>query len=280
MQSAVKQRVIPKVQRLRTPLAAIVTGIAAKVAAAQSRLRPADVTRKGVGDFVTAIDLRSEKELRKQLGTLLPEAGFLGEETDPAALDNDFLWVVDPIDGTSNFSRGLPQFAVSVALLFRGQPVLAAIHCAPEDGLFTAVHSVGAWRNRRRIQTPKGRFDDGAMLGCQWFRGQANMRFLSDLQSQGARIRTFGSTVVQLADVVMGRLDGNVQQQGRIWDFAAAGLVALEAGVRFTDWRGRPVFPIRDLRIGHIATVAAPPSVHRKLIALLAKHKPDPPRTE
>ena len=86
------------------------------------------------------------------------------------------------------------------------------------------------------MKAPRGRFDDGAMIGCQWFRGQADMRFLVALQSRGARIRTLGSTVVQLCDCAAGRLDGNVQQQGRLWDFAAAGLIAQEAGLRFTTW--------------------------------------------
>ena len=256
--------------RLRSALSDAVMRIAAKVGKAQGRLRPADVARKAVGDFVTKVDLRSEQQLRRELTKLQPQAGFLGEETEVEGLDNDWLWVVDPIDGTSNFARGLPHFAVSAALLFRGQPVLAAIHCAPEDALYAAVYGLGAWRNRRRIEAPRGRFDDGAILGCQWFRGQQDMRFLTQLQSKGARIRTLGSTVVQLADVVRGRLDGNVQQQGRLWDFAAAGLVAVEAGLRFTNWHGQPVFPVRDLLREHTATVAAPPSVHRHIVRLLA----------
>ena len=98
------------------------------------------------------------------------------------------------------------------------------------------------------------------------------MQFLSALQSEGARIRTLGSTVVQLCDCAMGRLDGNVQQQGRIWDFAAAGLIAQEAGLKFTDWRGRSVFPVGDLMVEHTATVAARPGVHRKLLPLLASY--------
>ena len=274
MPTAQLERITKDAMRLRRPLGEIVDAIAASIARAQARLKPTDVTRKGVGDFVTEIDLRSERRLRRELATLLPEAGFLGEESDPDQLDNEWLWVVDPIDGTSNYSRGLPQFAVSVALLHRGQPMLGVVHCAPEGARFTAVHRQGAWRNGRRVLAPRARFDDGAIVGCQWFRGQDDMSFLARLQSEGARIRTLGSTVVQLADCVMGRLDANVQQQGRLWDFAAAGLLAIEAGLRFTDWAGRAVFPVRDLRGGHTATVAARPNVHRKVLALLAAGTP------
>ena len=73
------------------------------------------------------------------------------------------------------------------------------------------------------------------------------------------------------ADVVMGRLDANVQEQGRIWDFAAAGLCVEEAGGRFTDWRGTRVFPLTDLEVGHTATVAASPAVHGRIVRLLAR---------
>ena len=256
-------------RQLRAGVRDEVRAIAGTLAQAQRRIKPANVHRKGVGDFVTDFDVRAERRLERRLTALLPTAGFLGEESDPSALERDWIWVVDPIDGTSNFSRGLPHFAVSVALLWRGQPYLACIHCAPEEAVYEAIHGAGAWRNGRRLRMPAGRLDDGAIVGCQWFRGQQDLGFLAQLQQRGARIRTLGSTVTQLADVASGRLDGNVQEQGRIWDIAAAGLVVVEAGGRFSDWRGEAVFPFRDLQIGHTATVAAPPRVHRGLLRLL-----------
>ncbi len=272
MPSQTLRQAVQLSKRLRRPVTQVVLAVAGDVARAQARLKPGDVARKGVGDFVTAVDVRGERRLRRSLGALLPESGFLGEETDAAELDRDWVWIVDPIDGTSNFSRGLPQFSVSVALAFQGRPLLGAVHVQPEGALYTALHGLGAWRGSRRVVPPRARFDDGAILGCQWFRGQQDMSFLPAIQSAGARIRTLGSTVVQLVDCVAGRLDGNVQQQGRLWDFAAAGLIAQEAGLRFTDWHGRAVFPIRDLERGHTATVAARPAVHRRLLDLLRPH--------
>jgi myo-inositol-1(or 4)-monophosphatase len=258
------------VQRLRTATAATVLEVASRVARAQHRLRPSDLRRKAAGDFVTRIDLRTEAELQRALHKVWPEAGFLGEETEPSRLGRDWIWVVDPIDGTSNFSRGLPHFAVSVALLWQGRPMLACVHCAPENALYVAVHGAGAVRNGRRLRMPAGRLDDGAIIGCQWHRGQQQLEFLARLQSGGARIRTLGSSVTQLADVAVGRLDGNVQEQGRLWDIAAAGLVVEEAGGRFTDWVGRAVFPVASFGPGHTPTVAASPRVHRGLLRLLA----------
>jgi myo-inositol-1(or 4)-monophosphatase len=249
---------------------AAVQAVAATIQRKQLGLRPGDVRRKGVGDFVTTVDVQSERRLRRALRAALPEAGFLGEESTPADLGRDWVWVVDPIDGTSNFARGLPHFAVAVALLHCGDPVLGVVHCAPERALYVAVRGAGVRRNGRRVQIPRGRLDDGAILGCQWHRGQQDLEFLAALQRRGGRIRTLGSSVTQLVDVAMGRLDGNVQQQGRVWDIAAAGLVVEEAGGRFTDWSGRRVFPFPDLRVEHTPTVAAPRAVHAGILRLLA----------
>ena len=254
---------------LRGPVSALVGEVAATCVRGQRRLRPQDVTKKGVGDFVTAADIRCERRLHRGLAQLLPEAGFLGEESSPSDIERDLVWVVDPIDGTSNYARGLTHYAVSVALLWRRRPVLGVAHCMPEDARYVAVRGSGLRRDGRRMSPPRTRFDDGAMIGCQWFRGQADMSFLAALQGQGARIRTLGSTVVQLCDAAAGRLDANVQQQGRVWDFAAAGLIAEEAGLKFTDWTGRRVFPLPSLTVEHTPTVAARPAVHRRICQAL-----------
>lgn len=252
-------------------VAAIVELAAGRAKAARRRLRPADVRRKGAGDFVTTVDLSTERFLRARLGELLPEAGYLGEETDPRDLGADLVWVVDPIDGTSNFARGLPHYAISVALLGAGDPLLAAVHCEPENATYTAVRGAGARRGRRRLRMPDARVDDAAVIGCQWHRGQQHLRFVAQLQQLGNRIRTLGSTVTQLVDVAAGRLDANVQEQGMLWDFAAAGLIVEEAGGRFTDWRGGDVFPLARLPRAHVPSIAAGPTALRQILRLLGR---------
>lgn len=266
-----------RLQRVRLAVESVVEAIARDVVRRQRGLQRADVRRKGAGDFVTSIDVAAERTLQRRLRRVLPEAGFVGEESAPDAIGAGLSWVVDPIDGTSNYAAGLPQFAVSVALLDRGAPLLGVLWCLPEDCGYTAIAGQGAFRHGRRVAMPAGRRGDAAIYGCQWHRGQQDLEFLAALQRDGGRVRTFGSTVVQLADVVMGRLDANVQQQGRIWDFAAAGLLVLEAGGRFTDWNGRPVFPLRQWPSGHTATIAAGPAVHRRLVQRLAAASSAPP---
>lgn len=258
-----------RLRELARAVGDIVGRTAERVTRARTRLRPRDVTQKGVGDFVTTVDLRTEKQLRRELGAILPEAGWLGEETAAQDLDHELVWVVDPIDGTSNFARGLPHYAVAVALLAAGDPVVGVVHCQPENALYTAIRGGGANRERRRLRLPNARIDDAAMIGCQWHRGQQQLGFLAQLQQRGNRIRTLGSTVTQLADVAAGRLDANVQEQGKIWDVAAGGLLVEEAGGRFTDWAGRDVFPFAALTGEHFPSIAAGATALRQLRRLL-----------
>ena len=259
-----------RLRRLRSQLCDLVAEAGRRVRARSSGLRRADVRRKGPGDFVTAVDLAIERWLRSELGAMLPGAGFLGEETTSAGLEQGLVWCVDPIDGTSNFAHGLTQYAVAIALLHRRRPVVAAVWVAPQGDVLAAAAGCGATRNGRVLRIPVGRADDAAIHGAQWFRGTGDLRFLAALQADGARIRTFGSTVVQLMDVACGRLDANVQQQGRIWDVAAPGLILVEAGGKFTDWGGKPVFPFPSLQVEHTATLAASAPVHRALRSALA----------
>jgi myo-inositol-1(or 4)-monophosphatase len=254
--------------RARTAVAAA----AAVARRARAARRPLATTRKGAGDFVTAIDVRAERLLQRRLLEAHPEHGFLGEETGARAADAEFVWLVDPIDGTSNFARGLPHYGIAVACLWRGRPVVAAVHCLPEDALYSAAAGLGAWCGRRRLRIDAARLDDSAIVGAQWLRGPSDLSFVARLTATGARIRTFGATVVQLCDVASGRLDANVQEQGRVWDLAAAALVVTEAGGRVTTWQGREIFPVEDLcTSGHTASLAAAPGVHRRLVALLGR---------
>ncbi|MHC5063893.1 MAG: inositol monophosphatase family protein [Planctomycetota bacterium] len=230
--------------------------------------------RKAEGDFVTVVDLQAEADLRRILLARYPDHGFLGEESGGHRLDAEHVWIVDPIDGTSNYAAGLPQFAVSLACLEHGQPLVAAVHCAPEDMCYSALRSKGAWCEGQRLALADCPLDDASILGVQWLRGPNRLSFLPGLLNGGARIRVLGSSVTQLCDVASGRLQANLQEQGRIWDIAAAGLIAAEAGAVFTDWEGRDIFPFTDLSgARHYPSLAAPAAVHSALLPLLRAAK-------
>lgn len=229
--------------------------------------------RKGVGDFVTAIDLDAELAMRECILAAHPDHGVLGEERPAQRLDAELVWILDPIDGTSNFGRGLPVFATSVACLRGGQPLAAAVHCFPEDRIYSAALGLGAHCGRRPLGMPAvQRLDDASILGAQWHRGKRRLEFVSKLATTGARLRNMGCTVSQLCDVAVGRMDGNVQEQGKLWDFAAAGLIVCEAGGAFTDWLGKPIFPLRDYDPDrHYPSLAGSPAVVRRLTRVLGK---------
>ncbi|MCA8941908.1 MAG: inositol monophosphatase [Planctomycetes bacterium] len=242
--------------------------------AKRHRPYPRSARRKGPGDFVTETDVAAERKLGKMLLSRYPDHGFLGEETKAVRLDAEYVWVVDPIDGTSNFAQGLPLFAVSIACLHQGEPIAAACWTAPEGVVHSAGHGLGAFRERRRLSVPRARLDDSAVVGVQWYRDHdGDLRFARSIVETGVRVRVFGSTVTELCDVATGRLHANVQEQGKLWDFAAAALIVLEAGGRFTTWAGDPVFPIDRVDSSrHYPSIAASPNVHRRLVELLGSH--------
>jgi len=229
---------------------------------------------KGVGDPVTDLDVTAERKLRERIERRWPTHGFVGEETGSARLDAAHVWVVDPIDGTANFAAGLAPWGVSVACLRDGAPIAGAVYNHPEGVTVLAQRGGGASIAGEPAAHLRLRddacLDPDAVIGVQWFRGRTRLPFLPRLLATGTRVRVFGCTVVQLCDVARGRLQANVQEQGRIWDVAAAGLVVEEAGGRFTRWDGRPLFPCTaaDLERHH-ATVAAPPAIHAHLVRAL-----------
>lgn len=234
------------------------------------RRRTLGARSKAVGDPVTDLDIAGERRLRAAIRRRWPEHGFLGEETGGADLGRDFVWIVDPIDGTANFAAGLAPWGVSVACLHRGLPLVGAVHAVPEGVTMHAIHGRGAYLGRRRITIADTPLGPDSILSVNWFRAAENLAFVTALVRTGARVRVHGSTVVQLLDVARGRMAANIQQQGKVWDFAAAGLIVQEAGGLFGDWAGRPLFPCPPERwADHHASIAAAPGVARGLIRRL-----------
>ena len=240
---------------------------------AASTQRP-KLRRKGPFEFVTDVDAACERRIRRALLAAMPDAGWLGEETGSKKCDRDLVWVVDPIDGTSNYACGLPHWAVSIALMHQGMPVVAAVWAEPEGALYTAIAGHGAMRNGAPLRAPKTAWDDKAVVGCQWRRSTKPPAILPAIQQQGARVRCYGSTVVQMLDVANGRLVANIQEQGHIWDLAAAALVLTEAGLLVTGWDGVPMFPAKLDGEIHLPSLAAVPGVHAKLLPRLKRQRP------
>lgn len=261
------------VRTLMVEARAVVARVFARVQKG-ARQSPRPTRRKGEGDFVTEVDLAAERQLRRELLHRFPLHGFLGEEGAAIGLDREFVWVCDPVDGTSNYAAGLPTFAVAAACMREGKPVAAAMAVAPEQAIYSAGHGLGAFRNGRRIRLGPSRLDDAAIVGVQWLRGPNQLRFLPALLNTGTRVRNLGCTVVQLCDVAMGRLQANLQEQGRIWDIAAPALVVMESGGCFTDWSGKPIYPLARLDPEpHYPSLAAGKAVHQMVLRSVREAK-------
>jgi myo-inositol-1(or 4)-monophosphatase len=195
------------------------------------------VSIKGPGDFVSAADRRAEQILRKELARARPRFGFLLEETGVVSgEDRDHRWIVDPLDGTTNFLHGLPHFAISVALERRGELVAGVIYDPIKDELFCAEKGAGAYLNDRRLRV-SGRSDLATCLigtgipVLDWpGREQGFVAQLERLSDEVAGIRRLGTASLDLAYVAAGRLDGFWEFGLKPWDVAAGIVLVREAG--------------------------------------------------
>ena len=226
------------------------------------------VARKGPRDYVTEVDRASEEAIIDILRTAYPDHGFLGEETGVhPGRDGDeapeYQWVIDPLDGTTNFIHGFPVYAVSIALLHRGQPVQAVVHDPSRNDIFTASRGGGAFLNDRRIRVSgQTRYHD-AMLGAHvpWLAGGKQAARFAELLGNCASARRIGSTVLDLAYVAAGRLDGFCGVGLKPWDLAAGGLLVLEAGGLVGDFDGEQGW----MSSGNV--IAATPRIFPQMLA-------------
>jgi myo-inositol-1(or 4)-monophosphatase len=194
------------------------------------------VSSKGPGDFVSRADIKAEQLIRGELTEARPNYGWLGEESaEVKGTDPTRRWIVDPLDGTTNFLHGVPHWAVSIALEHKGEIVAAVIYDPAKDEMFVAEKGAGAYLNDRRLRV-SGRRDMIEMLfgtGIP-FGGRdtlpATLRDLTKLMPRCAGVRRMGSAALDLAYVAAGRLDGFWERRLNAWDIAAGILIVREAG--------------------------------------------------
>jgi myo-inositol-1(or 4)-monophosphatase len=224
-------------------------GIRAARAAGGHIMRYADrvdavpVSNKGRNDFVSQVDHEAEALIINTILKAYPDHSILAEESGARA-GNEFQWIIDPLDGTTNFLHGLPQFAVSIAFRNKDQIEQAIIYDPPRQQLFTASRGDGAHLDNRRIRVAELRGLDGALLGTGVpFRGGDRMeRYLDILRvlvPETAGIRRAGAAALDLAWIACGRLDGFWELGLNIWDIAAGHLLIREAGGIITDLHDR-----------------------------------------
>jgi len=194
------------------------------------------VSRKGPADFVSAADLRVEKTLRAELGKARPDFGFLMEEGgEEAGKDSSHRWIIDPLDGTTNFLHGLPHWAISIALERDGEIVAGIVYEPVRDEMFWAEKGGGAFNNHQRLRVSgRRRLDEALIATGMPVKGRGDVKaYLPQLEAimgEVAGVRRFGSAALDLAYVAAGRFDGFWETGLNPWDVAAGLLLVTEAG--------------------------------------------------
>jgi myo-inositol-1(or 4)-monophosphatase len=194
-------------------------------------------TMKGRHDVVTAMDRAVEAFIRREIGARFPGDAIIGEEEGGAA--GERLWLIDPIDGTANYARGLPHYCVSIGYLEDRVPVLGAIYDPSQDWLYAAERGGGAWLDDRRMQVSAGASMDAATVECGWSLRRSNddyLALLGRLLRAGAQVRRAGSGALGLADVAAGRTEAYCELHINAWDCAAGIVLVREAGGHCNDF--------------------------------------------
>ena len=227
------------------------------------------VSLKGPANFVTAADRRAEETLYAELRKARPNYGFLGEEGGRrGGSDKTHTWIVDPLDGTTNFLHGIAQFAISIGLERDGTIVAGVVYNPVSDELFTAERGKGAFVNDRRLRVAARQRLTDTVIACglpHHGRGDLalGLRELGAVQDRVAGLRRFGAAALDLAHVAAGRFDGYWERNLSPWDMAAGILLVREAGGFVSDIDGG------DAMFAKRHIVAGNEAVHRQLQTLL-----------
>ena len=233
--------------------------------------RPADPSRwtlKGSRDFVTDVDRTAERIITEVLLAAEPGSRIVGEELQPEIVTEGMVWIVDPLDGTTNFLHDYPSYAVSIAGAVDGVLEVAAIVNVPRGETYSASRGGGAWHGERRLAVSAIHDPGFALIGTGFpFKNTSRiaeyLHQFTRVASEASGIRRPGAASLDLADVAAGRFDGFWEQQLSAWDIAAGTLLIREAGGLVTDPTGR------DIGIEHTAVVAGNPAIHAWLLEVL-----------
>jgi len=231
--------------------------------------RPREISYKGGVDIVTSADRRSEKLIVDRLAESFPRHSVIAEEGSGTENSSEFVWYVDPLDGTTNFAHGYPFFAVSIALVHQGQFQAGVVHDPVHDETFAAVLGEGAWLNQKRISvSPTPRLKESLLstgFPVRKRHQSHNVEYFHAFTNSSHGVRRDGAAALDLCYVACGRFDGFWEFNLKEWDVAAGTLIVREAGGLVTDLNSIPY------RIGGKAIVATNKLIHAEVCGLFAE---------
>jgi myo-inositol-1(or 4)-monophosphatase len=232
-----------------------------------------DVKFKRRKDPVSYVDINAEKMLKEGCSQILPGSGFINEESEDQASENGYTWIIDPIDGTTNFTHGVPHFSISVAL-YQGNEALVGYVYAPVEGeMFSAIRGQGAKLNGRPIQVSKLPFAK-ALVGTGFphltrTERDAYLNMVVDIMDHANGIRRMGSAALDLAYVAAGRYEAFFEYGLNPYDVAAGALIVQEAGGKVSNFTGED-----DYLYGR-QILATNGNIHQDMLDLIAKSLPE-----
>jgi len=205
-------------------------------------------------DLVTRADVESEKLITTAIKKAFPHHNIIAEENDFETINSDYCWIIDPLDGTTNFVHTLPIFAVSIGLQYKNQTILGVVYNPVYDQCFHATINGGAFLNNSPINTSSTNTLSKSLLvtGFPYIhdeRWQASFRLFEDFYSRNQGMRRLGAAALDFCFVAMGRFDGFYEFNLQPWDVCAGDLILREAGGKTSDWDGITPMPISGKRI-------------------------------
>ncbi|PZQ61051.1 MAG: inositol monophosphatase [Variovorax paradoxus] len=231
------------------------------------------VSQKQVNDFVTEVDHASEAAIIETLLTAYPGHGILAEEsgTERGAKNSEFVWIIDPLDGTTNFIHGFPVYCVSIALAVRGKVEQAVVYDPTRNDLFTASRGRGAFLNERRIRVSKRTRLEESLISTGFpFRAGDNFKqylaIMADLMPRAAGLRRPGAAALDLAYVAAGFAEAFFETGLNPWDVAAGSLLVTEAGGLISNFSGEGEY------LDQREVLAGAPRIYGQLVPILGKY--------
>jgi myo-inositol-1(or 4)-monophosphatase len=235
----------------------------------ESWQQPKEIGYKGAIDLVTSVDRESERRIVEVLQRNFPDHSILAEEeTNLSGAKRNHRWIIDPLDGTTNFAHGYPQFCISIALEYDGKILLGLVYDPMRRECFRAVKGQGATLNGCAIQTSDIKELDKTLLATGFpydrrEKAEFYLTFFKEFMTRSQGIRRAGSAALDLCYVACGRIDGFWEFKLRPWDTAAAGLIVEEAGGKLTDFSGHP------FSIWENETLASNGTIHDEMVGVM-----------